>query len=81
MFTIVVLKWCLANYFFFFFFKKLEVFITDTCGKAHLPSKNQEITELYRPLFVCTVEWWFSVTAIAVKQVLLIREVSKGNCS
>jgi hypothetical protein len=43
--------------FFFFFFKKFEVFRIDTCGEAHLPSENQEITELDRSLSVCGVEW------------------------
>jgi hypothetical protein len=43
--------------FYFIFSKKFEVFRTYTCNKAHLPSKNQEITELDRSLSVCGVEW------------------------
>ncbi len=45
-----------SNFFYFLFFKKLEVFRTDTCSKAHLLSKNQEITELDRSLSMCGVE-------------------------
>jgi hypothetical protein len=45
------------KFIFFFFFKKHEVFRTDTCSKAHLFSKNQEIIELDRSLSVCGIEW------------------------